>query len=507
MTVAPALRRPEVLARCDLAALPGSVDVLLLYTLLCAILPVQHIAWSVLDDTDVQRHLAAAVSAMSPFLLETALSRAVEIRQFEVWAFVVTVSSGALAAWMNGAVAHCDQLGPLGSVITEAVVPPGVTENVLHALMMCVRCLHLSFGRLQADTGDSDLLESDLAGVLRGLTELAALRHDSPAVASHLWPVLADVHHSHLGEVAPDTVVQLVQQLVEQLASTATSEAAYLRSSQCLTFLAHWIAGFGLSIERVWSRPGERPCLPFRCDGHLRPKSEAIQQLLQCANGAAVTLFEGAVSRPSSRWGMPSVASKGSQPAPVRMSSTDNWGATFGIWVAVSAGIVTAVATLYGIYREWQAYRQNQTVRLSNAAMVAVRRAEANVVRPLLRDRMAATVQRVLETTSRCVDETPSDSARFRARLFCELHSGMRLTEAEKRTAHTTATNNLIAALRVMPSPPLRVDTDEQVTKHDGLLQELAENAYSTRLRPSVDLLQQLSLFIGVVGVPTPPQA
>lgn len=179
----------------------------------------------------------------------------------------------------------------------------------------------------------------------------------------------------------------------------------------------------------------------------------------------------------------------------------DSWGAAFGAWVAIAVGIVTAVGTLYGVYREWQAYRQNQAQRLSSAAAVAVRRAEANVVRPLLRDRMADTVKTfVTSETGRA-----RDPVSYRALLFCALHTGMRLTDEEKQQAHITATNNLIAALRVMPSPPLRVASDAQVRKHNGLLQELVENAYSARLRPSIDLLQQLALFTGTAAVPVLP--
>lgn len=179
------------------------------------------------------------------------------------------------------------------------------------------------------------------------------------------------------------------------------------------------------------------------------------------------------------------------------MSTSDEW----AVWIAVAAGIVTGFATAYGMYREWQTYRQNQTQRLTNAAAVAVRRAEANVVRPLLRDRMAATVKRFVELT------TTTDERSFRTLLFCELHTGMRLTEEEKRLAHVTATNHLIDILRSVPAPPLRVHNDRQVSKHNGLLQELVENAYSQRMRPSVDLLQQLALFTGITGVPVPSPA
>ena len=118
----------------------------------------------------------------------------------------------------------------------------------------------------------------------------------------------------------------------------------------------------------------------------------------------------------------------------------------------------------------------------------------------------------------------------FRALLFRDLHLHMRLTDEEKVLAHNVATNNLVNLLRAMPSPPVRVHTDAQVTKHGtgpglraepgawstrppagtgipsvhrGWRQKQVENAYSLRLRPSVDLLQQLALFCGSAAVPT----
>ena len=64
-----------------------------------------------------------------------------------------------------------------------------------------------------------------------------------------------------------------------------------------------------------------------------------------------------------------------------------------GIWVAVVTGIVTGLGAIYGLWREWQSYRQNQTQRLSNAATVAVRRAEASIMRPLLGERLIDTIK------------------------------------------------------------------------------------------------------------------
>ena len=184
------------------------------------------------------------------------------------------------------------------------------------------------------------------------------------------------------------------------------------------------------------------------------------------------------------------------------------------MWLAILTGVITALATLYGLWREWQAYRQNQALRLSNAAMVAVRRTEASLVRPRLGERLADTVQRFTLTNA----SNPLGPVPYRALLFGELQRNMRLPEEDKRLAKTTATNHLITSIKApmisvavlcailqgLPSPPLRLYTDDQINQHIHTLHEQIENAYGLRLRPSLDLVQQLVYFCGSTSLPTP---
>jgi hypothetical protein len=167
------------------------------------------------------------------------------------------------------------------------------------------------------------------------------------------------------------------------------------------------------------------------------------------------------------------------------------WTDTVGVWIAIATGIVTVMAAAYGMYREWQAYRQNQSQRLSSAAAVAVRRSEAAVVRPLLGARL-------VDGIASFVTQHPNlDPLRFRTLLYADLQRCVRLTEEEKHVARETAVNNLIGLLRVMPAPPLRVHTDDQVRRQRGRLGELVETAYSMRVRPSGDMIQGLGTFCG----------
>jgi hypothetical protein len=165
------------------------------------------------------------------------------------------------------------------------------------------------------------------------------------------------------------------------------------------------------------------------------------------------------------------------------------WADTVGVWIAIATGIVSVMAAVYGLYREWQTYRQNQSQRLSSAAAVAVRRAEAAVVRPLLGARL---VDGIGTFVARHPDLDP---IRFRTLLYADLQRCVRLTDEEKHLARETAVNNLIGLLRAMPSPPLCLHTDGQVTRHRGRLSELVETAYSLRARPSGDMIHGLGSF------------
>ena len=164
---------------------------------------------------------------------------------------------------------------------------------------------------------------------------------------------------------------------------------------------------------------------------------------------------------------------------------------TAGVWIAILVGAVTALGTLYGIYHTWQQWRQDRVHRLSQAALLAVRRTEATFVRPILRERLrTAVLDFLIQHPDHAVD------LRMRMLLFCELQRSVGLTEEEKRTAHTTAVNHLVTILRTVPAPPLHVHSDANVRRHNGRLGEQIENAYSVRPRPSATLIEQLGRFV-----------
>lgn len=161
-----------------------------------------------------------------------------------------------------------------------------------------------------------------------------------------------------------------------------------------------------------------------------------------------------------------------------------------GIWIVIATGVVAIMGSLYGLYKEWQQRRINQTVRLNDAAMLAVRNAEASFVRPLLTNRLAETLK---QFTTEHIDDP--DHLHFRALLFVELHRGVQISKDEKAHAKLLATNVFISIMKCMPNPPIKIHTDADEIQHAGRISEVLELAYSLRTRPSVDLMQQVAVF------------
>ena len=72
--------------------------------------------------------------------------------------------------------------------------------------------------------------------------------------------------------------------------------------------------------------------------------------------------------------------------------------------------------------------------------------------------------------------------------LFVRMQKEVALTDQEKELAQQTAMENLAAALRSMPHPPLRIkDTDHHLYCKEGRLRELVEGAYQLRNRASAE--------------------
>ena len=212
-----------------------------------------------------------------------------------------------------------------------------------------------------------------------------------------------------------------------------------------------------------------------------------------------------------------------------------------GYWIAVITGIVTCFVTLYGMWREWQAFRQNQTNRLSTAATVAVRRTDAAYVRPLLTGRMSDTINAFLPS------HPGEDALRFRTLLFRNLVLSMQLTSRSgvvpppvaRRTKNASQSErpptisficcNPFACIPKgngpsIPSPPIRVRSDAEIHRNMQKLEEQIETAYKSGCtarfvhsatacdpdgqsvplpvgprRSSLELIQQLSQFSGNV--------
>ena len=188
-----------------------------------------------------------------------------------------------------------------------------------------------------------------------------------------------------------------------------------------------------------------------------------------------------------------------------------------GAWVAIIVGVLGLVLSVAGAYHAWRERRLARAKRLADTAAMAVRRVEATYVRPILQERLEAAVgawqqemQRAGSTVvvvggeggmAGCVEGpsmTVTPDARgawWRMRLFCRLQREVRLNAAEKTEAQRRGVEGLLTALRGMPSPPLRVNTDRRVQSAAGALAEQIEGAFQLRPRASTTLIGEFNAF------------
>ena len=87
-----------------------------------------------------------------------------------------------------------------------------------------------------------------------------------------------------------------------------------------------------------------------------------------------------------------------------------------------------------------------------------------------------------------------------RLTLFCRLQHEVGLTAEAKTPARSMAFNHLVAMLRDIRPPVLRVKTDEDLKRYTPRLLGEIEAAYSASPRPSAELIQGLGHFLGSQG-------
>lgn len=133
---------------------------------------------------------------------------------------------------------------------------------------------------------------------------------------------------------------------------------------------------------------------------------------------------------------------------------------------------------------------------MNEAAAIAVRQTEGKYVRPILKDRLVELLQ-ILATD--CA--ASSDPLHYRIQIFTTLQQRMGLSSEEKQTAKKKAVQFLVDHLRSVPNPPIHVQTDADVAKQRGKLDELIETAYNLRPRPHTDMLTSFAMFChGIPG-------
>ena len=104
-------------------------------------------------------------------------------------------------------------------------------------------------------------------------------------------------------------------------------------------------------------------------------------------------------------------------------------------------------------------------------------------MRPMLKQKLENVIRNHIQAR-RC----QSDEDTNRMLLFVQMQKEVALSDQEKEVAQQTAMENLAAALRGMPHPPLRIkDSDHHLYCKEGRLRELVEGAYQLRNRASAE--------------------
>lgn len=166
------------------------------------------------------------------------------------------------------------------------------------------------------------------------------------------------------------------------------------------------------------------------------------------------------------------------------------WVEALTIALPILTGLVGIVVSVYGMMRARREARVAGWSRLLDVAGVAIRQSEAQVVRPILRDRMVEAMHLSLARRR----DFP-DPLHYRIHLLATLEGHIGLSREEKERAFTTALQYLVALLRTMPKPPLDVTTDADVAQHRGELVHVIEVAYNSRPRATGERIRVIGEF------------
>jgi len=167
--------------------------------------------------------------------------------------------------------------------------------------------------------------------------------------------------------------------------------------------------------------------------------------------------------------------------------STDVLTESTTIWLPLVTGIITLILTLFGMWHGWLKRRQERRDCVTQLSNTAVRLTESSFVRPILKER----IEVVIGNQSAFENNSPL----WRMKLFCELRRTVCLTKAEKTEARVRAFNSLVDQIRGHIPPPLKLKTDEDLTKNTPLLYAEIENAFNLNPQPANRMIMDLGTF------------
>lgn len=163
------------------------------------------------------------------------------------------------------------------------------------------------------------------------------------------------------------------------------------------------------------------------------------------------------------------------------------------LWISVFIAVVSLTIALYRMYDAWVQHRDKVDTRLAQHAQLSVRVADAEYVRPLLRQRLH---ECIIDEQQQQYAPDGGGTYRQRLALFDELQQRVGLRPHEKVEARTRAFNAMVDMLRAERPAVVKVDSDAHLARISPRLVREIEVACSNNLpRPAAAMIDSLARF------------
>ena len=232
------------------------------------------------------------LQSVSQWLL---LRAAADLGRHRMWAALVRANPPVASRWFGAVLQVQDKFGALGRLLENLVSLPAeqVHEDVLQALSLMLQNAVAGSTRLQqgetvSDDEDTAMMPaSDLQGPIRDIAILLARHYTVPHLAAIWWPPMSAVHHSHLGDIQPETMVSLLEHV--------DGDQDPHNTVCFVALLGEWVRAFGASMDTVWQHnlaPPEQAerlgRVLRRCQGAAPDTAAHLIESVQMCTGLAL---------------------------------------------------------------------------------------------------------------------------------------------------------------------------------------------------------------------------